>query len=67
MSDSERLISRAWAWHPVKTEDAGWIWLRAYWRVTIVWIGSWGYDDYAFVSPIKAGISKPLPKDSSHD
>jgi hypothetical protein len=39
---------RWFAWHPVKTFDAGWIWLRPYWR----WQCSWGwgfFDDYPYL------------------
>lgn len=35
------------AWRPTRTFDAGWIWLKFYWR----WQSSWGWgfwDDYAY-------------------
>jgi len=39
---------QAYAWRPVWTFDAGWIWLRPYWR----WQCSWGWGffyDYAYL------------------
>lgn len=40
---------RAFAFFPVRTFDAGWIWMRLYWR----WQCSWGWDfwdDYPYLT-----------------
>jgi hypothetical protein len=38
----------AFAWHPVKTFDAGWIFFKAYWRYQKSW--GWGFfDDYPYL------------------
>ncbi len=39
---------RRFAWRPVRTFDAGWVWLRLYWRWQCQW--AWGsIDDYPYL------------------
>lgn len=40
--DSRRTTSR-FAWLPVRTFDAGWIWLRGYWLREHIY--GWGFHD----------------------
>lgn len=43
---------RWFAWRPIRTHDAGWIWLRPYWRWQC--ISGWGfYDDWAYLNKAK--------------
>lgn len=40
---------RWFAWRPVRTFDAGWIWLRFYWRWQC--ISGWGFwDDHPYLN-----------------
>jgi hypothetical protein len=39
---------RRFAWIPIRTFDAGWVWLRLYWRWQCQW--AWGLvDDYPYL------------------
>lgn len=38
-----RRTTRHFAWLPVRTFDAGWVWLKRYWVHERVW--GWGFHD----------------------